>query len=140
MTRTLYNNSFEDVEELRKRFEDFRSQHEKRTRLPEELWRAAAEIAERRGMNLVCRCLRLDANSLKKWMGKNVSEPRRKRAIKKRQPMAPPAAFVELFTPATAAASCLIEVESQHGGKIRLELKGIATSEIAELIHTFASR
>jgi len=101
---TLYS-SFEDMEELRKRFEDFRSQHEKRTRLPEELWRAAAEIAERRGMNLVCRCLRLDANSLKKWMGKNVSEPRRKRAIKKGRPTAPPAAFVELLTAAAAAAS-----------------------------------
>ena len=44
MTRALYNSSFEDVEQLRKRFEDFRSQREKRTRLPEELWRAAAEI------------------------------------------------------------------------------------------------
>ena len=98
MTRALYNSSFDDVEELRKRFEDFRSQHEKRTRLPEELWRAAAEIAERRGMNLVCRCLRLDANSLKKWMGKSVSEPRRKRAIKTQQRRRPPAAFVELLT------------------------------------------
>jgi hypothetical protein len=137
MTRALHNSSFEDVEALRKRFEDFRSQHEKRTRLPEELWRAAAEIAERRGMNLICRCLRLDANSLKKWMGKSVSEPRRKRAIKTSRPTAPPAAFVELLTP-TAAASYVIEVESQHGGKLRLELKGVAISEIAELIHTFA--
>ena len=34
MTRALYNSSFEDVEELRKRFEDFRTEHEKRTRLP----------------------------------------------------------------------------------------------------------
>ncbi len=138
MTRALYNSSFDDVEELRKRFEDFRGQHEKRTRLPEELWRAAAEIAERRGMNLVCRCLRLDANSLKKWMGKGVKEPRRRQAIKKHQRTAPPAAFVELLTAATAAASCVIEVESQHGRKLRLELKGVATSEIAELIHTFA--
>ena len=141
MTRALHNSSFEDVEALRKRFEDFRSQHEKRTRLPEELWRAAAEIAERRGMNLVCRCLRLDANSLKKWMGKGVKEPRRRQAIKKHQRMAPPAAFVELLTPASRiAASCIIEVESQHGGKLRLELKGIATSEIAQLIHSFAGQ
>ncbi len=68
--RVSHESSFDDVEELRKRFEEFRSQHEPRTRLPEELWRAAAEIAGRRGTNLVCRCLRLDANSLKKWMGK----------------------------------------------------------------------
>ena len=57
MTRT-HDSNFDDVEELRKRFEEFRNQHETRTRLPEELWRAAAEIAERRGINLVCRCLR----------------------------------------------------------------------------------
>jgi hypothetical protein len=55
--------------------------------------------------------------------------------------MTPPAAFVELLTPATqVAASCTIEVESQHGGKLRLELKAIATSEIAQLIHSFAGQ
>ena len=78
MTRVTYDSGFDDLEDLRKRFEEFRNQHETRTRLPEELWQTAAEIAERRGMNLVCRCLRLDANSLKNWMGKGVSEPKRK--------------------------------------------------------------
>jgi len=141
MTRVTHDSNFDDVEELRKRFEEFRNQHERRTRLPEELWRAAAEIAERRGINLVCRCLRLDANSLKKWMGRGASGPRRKYTRRKRPAVAPPAAFVELLTPASRiAASCIIEVESQHGGKLRLELKGIATSEIAQLIHSFASQ
>jgi hypothetical protein len=138
MMRVNHDSSFDDVEELRKRFEDFRSQHQTRTRLPEELWRAAAEVAERRGMNLICRCLRLDANSLKKWMGKGVSGPRRKYGRRKRSAMTPPAAFMELLTPASSvAASCIVEVESQRGGKLRLELKGIATSEIAQLIHSF---
>jgi hypothetical protein len=55
--------------------------------------------------------------------------------------MTRPAAFVELLTPAThVAASCIIEVESQRGGKLRLELKGIATSELAQLIHSFAAQ
>ena len=49
MTRVTHDGSFDDVEELRKRFEEFRSQHQKRTRFPEELWRAAAEVAGRRG-------------------------------------------------------------------------------------------
>jgi hypothetical protein len=141
MMRVTHESSFDDVEELRKRFEEFRSQHQRRTRLPEELWRAAAEIAGRRGMNLVCRCLRLDANSLKKWMGKGVSGPRPKQARRKRLAMTPTASFMELLTPATGvAASCIIEVESQRGGKLRLELKGVATSEIAQLIHGFAGQ
>jgi len=141
MTRATYNSSFDDLEELRKRFEEFRNQHETRTRLPEELWRAAAEIGERRGINQVCRGLRLDANSLKKWMGKGVDGAKPKAARKKRPAVTPAAAFVELLTPATqVAASCVIEVESQRGGKLRLELKGIATSEIAQLIHSFAAQ
>jgi hypothetical protein len=141
MMRVSHDSSFDDVEELRKRFEEFRSQHQTRTRLPEELWRAAAEIAGRRGRNLVCRCLRLDTNSLKKWMGKGVSGARSKDARKKRSAVTPPATFVELLTPpSSVAASCIIEVESQHGGKLRLELKGIATSEIAQLIHSFAGQ
>jgi len=140
MTRVTNDSGFEDVEELRKRFEEFRNRHETRTRLPEELWRAAAEIAERRGMNLVCRYLRLDANSLKKWMGRGgVSGPRRKYTRRKHSAVAPAAAFAELLTPASrVAASCIVEVESQRGGKLRLELKGIATSEISQLIHSFA--
>ncbi len=141
MTRVTHDSSFDDVEELRKRFEEFRSQHQTRTRLPEELWRAAAEIAERRGMSLVCRCLRLDANSLKKWMANGVSGPRRKYARRKRSAMTPPATFMELLPPASSvAASCIIEVESQRGGKLRLELKGIATSEIAQLIYSFVGQ
>ncbi len=141
MMRVTHASSFDDVEELRRRFEEFRSQHRTRTRLPEELWRAAAEIAERRGMNLVCRCLRLDSNSLKKWMGKRVHGPSARRGGRKGSAMAPAATFMELLAPATSvAASCIVEVESQRGGKLRLELKGIATSEIAQLIHSFADQ
>src|SRR5271165_4698531 len=93
MMRVIHESRFDDVEELRRRFDQFRSQHQRRTRLPEELWRAAAEIAGRRGMNLVCRCLRLDANSLKKWMGKGVNGSRPGRVRRKRSAMTPPATF-----------------------------------------------
>src|SRR5271169_5572458 len=110
MMRATHGSSFDDVEELRKRFEEFRSQHQRRTRLPEELWRAAAEVAGRRGMNLVCRCLRLDTNSLKKWMGKGVNGPRPGHARRKRLAMTTPtASFMELLTPGSGvAASCII--------------------------------
>jgi hypothetical protein len=141
MMRVSHDSSFDDVEELRRRLEEFRSQHQSRTRLPEELWRAAAEIAGRRGMNLVCRCLRLDTNSLKKWMGKEVNGSRPTHARRKRSSLTPTATFMELLAPTSGiAASCIVEVESQRGGKLRLELKGIATSEIAQLIHSFAGQ
>jgi hypothetical protein len=49
-------------------------------------------------------------------------------------------AFVELLAASTGTAtSCVVEVESAHGGKLRLELKAIGTSELAELMRTFAA-
>jgi hypothetical protein len=48
--------------------------------------------------------------------------------------------FVELLASGSGAAtSCLVEVESPRGGKLRLELKAIATSQLAELIRAFAT-
>src|SRR5271170_7417923 len=86
MMRVTHESSFDDVEELRRRFEEFRSQHQRRTRLPEELWRAAAEIAGRRGMNLVCRCLRLDSNSLRSgWARESMDLDRGRRGENARQ-------------------------------------------------------
>jgi len=38
-----------------------------------------------------------------------------------------------------AGTSCLVEVESPRGAKLRLELKAIPTSELAGLIRAFAA-
>jgi hypothetical protein len=47
---------------------------------------------------------------------------------------------VELLAASTATAtSCVVEVESVSGGKLRLDLKAIATSQLAELIRAFAA-
>lgn len=141
MRRGQYSGEHEDLEALRGRFEEFRSRNMPRTRLPEELWRAAAEIAGQRGVNLTARCLRLDTNSLKKWMGKQSAPPEPKGARRKRAAVDALADFLELLTPmSSSAVSCIVEVESPRGGKLRMELKGVATSEIAQLIHMFVSQ
>jgi hypothetical protein len=138
MAREALISSYEDLAALRVQFEEFRSGHEKRTRLPEDLWLAAAEIGRRRGMNLVCRFLRLDANSLKKWMGQDSRPTKAKRKARKHNAEAP-AHFVELFTPAASGgSSCMVEVDSPSGGKLRLEWRGVSASEVTQLIRTFA--
>lgn len=140
MAREAFISSYEDLEALRLRFEEFRNGHERRTRLPEELWQAAVEIAGRRGMNVVCRSLRLDANSLKKRMGQSSKPARAKRKTGK-QTMEAAAHFVELFTPAASGgSSCMVEVDSPQGGKLRLEWKGVSASEVTALICTFAGQ
>jgi hypothetical protein len=50
-----------------------------------------------------------------------------------------PSGFVELLAGGSGVAtSCLVEVESPRGAKLKLKLKGIQTSQLAELIRAFA--
>jgi hypothetical protein len=134
----------EDVEELRRQFEEFRRTHPVRSRLPEELWAAAAKLTRRDGIEATAQALDVDRPSLQKWT--NRFEPRAevkpRTSRRQRQPRREPAAatFVELLAQTTGAApSCLVEVESQRGAKLRLELKAISTSTLAELIRAFAA-
>ena len=134
----------EDVEQLRRRFAEFRSTHAVRSRLPEELWGAAAKLARRDGIEATAQALDVDRPSLQKWT--NRYEPRAGATPRnpgcqrqsKREPAA--ATFVELLAGNTGAtASCLVEVESARGAKLRLELKAIPTRDLAELIRAFAA-
>jgi hypothetical protein len=64
----------EDVEQLRRRFVEFRNTHAVRSRLPEELWVAAAKLAQRDGIEAMAQALDVDRPSLQKWT--NRFEPR----------------------------------------------------------------
>ena len=133
----------EDVEQARRRFAEFRQAHAVRSRLPEELWATAAKLARRDGITATARVLGVDRPSLQKWTDR--LEPRastRPAKSRGRRPLDGSAApaFVELLTASTGTAtSCVVEVESVSGGKLRLDLKTIATSQLAELIRTFAT-
>jgi hypothetical protein len=133
----------EDVEQLRGQFAEFRQAHAVRSRLPEELWAAAAKLARRDGVTATARALGLDRPSLQKWTDRLEPGASRKphkipRGHLSGENAAP--AFVELLAASTGTAtSCLVEVESTSGGKLRLDLKGIATSQLAELIRVFAA-
>ncbi len=133
----------DDVEQARRRFAEFRQAHAVRSRLPEELWATAAKLARRDGVTATARALGLDRASLQKWTDrleprtstKPHKIPRGGQCGKNAAP-----AFVELLAASTGTAtSCLVEVESTSGSKLRLDLKGIATSQLAELIRAFAA-
>jgi hypothetical protein len=123
----------DDLEQLRRRFEEFRNTQPVRSRLPEALWIAAAELAKRYGVHPTARALRLDYTALKRRV--ETRHPRRKHKV-----VAPPN-FMEFVSPgAKAVTNCTVEVESAQGSKLRLELKAVATTELASLIHAFVSR
>jgi hypothetical protein len=127
----------EDVGLLRQQFVQFRQAHAVRSRLPEELWTTAAKLARRDGITATARALGLDRPSLQKWTDRLEPRP----SVKARKPPAQqPPAFVELLAGSTGTRnSCVVEVESRQGGKLRLELKGVATSQLAELIRGFVA-
>ena len=131
----------EDVEQVRRRFADWRGTHAVRSRLPEELWARAAELAQRDGIDATAQALGVDKPSLRKWAGRlrpNAPVGRSKLPPQRKTSTAP--AFLELLAETTGATtSCLVEVESASGGKLRLELKAIATVQLAELIRAFAT-
>jgi hypothetical protein len=140
----------EDVEQLGRRFAEFRRTHPVRSRLPEELWAAAAKLARRDGIEATALALDVDRPSLQKWMDRfepgvqvPARRPRRQRRVGRAASAAPE--FVELLAQTAGATfdggatSCLVEVESPQGAKLRLELKAIGTSALAELIRAFAA-
>ena len=129
-----------DVEQLRQRFAEWRKTHAARSKFPEELHQAAARLAHRDGIDTIMRALKVDKPSLQKWIARLQQQ-----RPPKRKPNAEPT-FVELLAsgadfgaPRKVAGGCLIEVESPRGGKLRLELNGVPTSELAELIRAFAT-
>jgi hypothetical protein len=132
----------DDVEQVRRRWTEWRSTHAVRSRLPEELWSAAVELVQRDGMDATARALDVDKPSLRKWAGRlhpAPSQPSRRKSQPKQSANALPA-FVELLASGSSTAtSCLVEVESPQGAKLRLELKAISTSALAELIRAFAT-
>jgi hypothetical protein len=123
-----------ELEQLRRRFEEFRNTRPGHARLPEDLWAAAAELAKRYGVNPTARALRLEYGGLRKRV-ENRGQTKRKRAA------ATPPTFMEFVAPgAKAVTNCTVEVESAQGGKLRLELKAVATTELVGLIRAFVNQ
>ena len=120
----------EPIVQLQRQFEQFRSFHPLRARIPEALWRAAVELARQHGLNAVAHPLRLDYTGLKRRLADIPEVSEKKKA---RTP-----GFVELVTPyAAAGAECVIEFESQSGGKMRIQWKGSGAPDWGSLLRAW---
>jgi hypothetical protein len=117
----------ESIARLQRQLDEFRSTQPRGRRLPESVWQAAVELAREHGVYAVAHPLRLDYTGLKKRLG-GVSHRRRKA----RKP-----AFVELIAPHAALRECLIEFESLHGGKVRIQWKAAAPPDWMSLLRAW---
>jgi hypothetical protein len=116
-----------ELNELKRRLEDWRSRQSGRRRLPDELWSEAAKLGQRHGFTRVARLLRMNVAVLR---GKS-------RHAQRRPGRAGPAAFVELALP-LPAGECTLELDTRRG-KLRLELRRMPVAAIAELVRALAA-
>jgi hypothetical protein len=120
----------EPILQLQRQLEEFRSSHAHRARIPEALWQAAVELARQHGLNAVAHPLRLDYMGLKRRLAEVREIP------EKKKPRSP--GFVELVSPyAAAGAECVIEFESQSGGKMRIQWKGSGAPDWSSLLRAW---
>ena len=105
----------DDLLQQSQRLEEWRSANPPRSRLPEPIWEAAVEMAQRHGLHRTSKALRMDYSRLKKRLpaGTQPSRP------------APPAFLELLAAPTTGPVECVVELESA-GDRMRVTMKGAA--------------
>ena len=108
------------VEVVRHQFEVWRKRRRCRTRIPEALWQAAADLCREHSLCEVSQVLRLNYNDLKDRVQRS-----RDRGVATGQ--GPELGFVNLGLGTSIMPSeCLVEMEAPNGAKMRMSFKGVA--------------
>lgn len=167
MRRATWDTLPDEVEQVRARFAQWRQARPGRSRIPRDLWSAAADLARRHGVHPVARTLGLNDHSLRQRLrAPEPSAPRPAPAVPPTRTLAgapaqaatepplasgaPTPAFVELPWPApppavstTPAPRCLIELRQPGGAQMTITLEGSAAPaglDLAALARAFWSR
>jgi hypothetical protein len=121
-----------DLENTRRRLEQWRQRHQAPTPLPESLWAQAVKLAGRYGVSRTARALRVGYYSLKDRVEKETA------ASAAGSPTRSEAAFLELaVSPHRGVGECLLEWEDAGGGKMRVHLKGVEIPDLVALSRSF---
>lgn len=115
------------LSKVRRQFDQWRSRHRKRARLPKELWRQAAAVAREHGLNKTAHVLGLKYYSLKKHLEEMTTE----QAI----PTKAKHEFIELVPGVIPSGTIECTIEWVDGGSstVRMYIKGAGLSELVSL-------
>ena len=118
------------LETLRQQIQRWREDTGKSHAMPEELWRAAAELAEKSSINPIAHELGLNYSALKK---------RVVQAQKRSLPVARPVVeFLELVTgDLPGAGGSEIEMETAGGSQLRIKLRHCPGIDLIEVVREF---
>ncbi len=105
-----------------RRFERWRQSRPLGTRIPDDLWDVAVELAAEHGVSKTSSALSLDYYALKKRLAAGAD-----RALV----VTPEAEFVEVpFVALPSASGCILELQDDFGVRLRVELSGATADEI----------
>ncbi len=119
------------IARLQEELNEFRANHPARTKLPASIWQTAAELAREHGVYAVAHPLRLDYMGLKRRMGQVVP------AVRVRKTPPKTAGFIELLVPEAYRETCVVELESARGGKMRVHLQAGTTLDWTGLLRAW---
>jgi len=113
-------------EAARREFEAWRRARTSRSRIPENLWTLAADLARECGVFQTARELHLNYCALRERMDSTHS------GIVRCQPA--PLGFVEVVpSPAASYSECTIEIERGRGAKVRIHLKSREAPDLGQI-------
>ena len=113
--------------QLQHQLEQWRATQPARTKLPEVLWQAAVELAQRHGVYPIAKALRLDYAALK----------RRLSGMSATRKTAERTEFVELVGPGARLHEFAIEFESRPGSKMRIQWKAPTAPDWSSLLRAW---
>ena len=121
----------EDLSTLRERVEQWRQQRPKRTRIPEELWAAAVQVARVEGAYATHRATRFDYNGLKERLALPETTAR--------EECGGTTAFVELggVQLADSGGRTVVEIVGRRGGRMRMDVSGAGGGDLVGLAQAF---
>ena len=120
-----------DLAALKLELEAWRASKDRGRFIPEQIWQKAASLAKTVGVTRVHIELRLDFQRLKMHMG--ISG---KPAIVRQKPKT---TFVKLPLSSSKIDDCVLKVESVSGSRMQVELSGLETTGLSQLLREFAA-
>ena len=126
-----------EITALRRRVARWRSNREKRSPMPEDLWREACRLARVHGVSPVCRHTGLGYASLRKRVASGADVPA--------SPSAPveDGGFVEVSAAqllGTSATQTVLELSDREGTRLTLRLAPGSEVDVLELVESFRGR
>ena len=112
----------QELEKLRTRFEQWRSEHPKGSRIPQSLWQEAVRMARRYGVSRVSNFLKLSYACLQRKV-----EPQD--SLSALNPPAKTPGFVELGFQSLTHVACSLRVERGKGKSVTLTLSGLSPED-----------